>query len=985
MTANSISRRSFFAYTIATAAAAASKTYARPLPATAPRDGASSLAGRWRFALDNQDVGAEARWYARALPADTQIQLPGILQTQGYGNEITAETPFVAALPRDMRWYLLPQYKAYTRPGNVQVPYLSQPVRHYLGVAWYQRDIEIPQAWQGKRIALTLERARWHTSVYVDDNLIGTNRSLVAPHDFELGMLSPGRHRLSIRIDNRMQQPAYRPDGHAVSDAEGSTWNGIVGRLELSATSPVWIADAQVYPDLARKSARIRIEIGNLTGKDGAGVVSAGGVKTAVRWNAGGGTATLDVALPDARPWSEFTPELQRLDLALKGQDADDRRELTFGMREIKTDGNKILLNGEQFHMRATHDGGGFPLTGHPAMDVATWKKIIGICKEWGLNGMRFHSWCPPEAAFVAADELGFYFQAECGMWNAFDSGHKMLDLLDDETARLLKAYGNHPSLVMLGATNEPAGAYHKQLPVWDQRWRAADPRRLYTDGPGRWAAQPGGPGTPFAADYLVTGTGARGTMGWWGGDYEEGLAKLRLGAEVPCIAHEIGQHCAYPDFGVIAKFAGTEAEYAAFPQGLPAGTQPYLHPGNYIIWRDSAREHGLLVRNRELALASGRFQVACYKEEIEANLRTPSYSGYQLLELHDYLGQGGALVGMLDAFWESKGYVTAAEFRQYSGPTVPLARLKRRLFTTEDNLSAEIELMHFGPQALAAARPVWRIVDSAGKVWLSGALPVRDIERGKNIGLGTVSARLSGLPAPRAYRLEIALAGTAYRNEWSFWLYRPIPIVAPPAAPDGVVVTASWDTARVILLAGGKVLLLSGNPGKPAPDLALSRTPIFWNRLMNPNRTWMLGLWIDARHAALEGYPSASHCDWQWVDMLANTTAMNVESLPRTLSPIVLPIDDWNRNLRLAMLFECTVGKGKLMVTAFDLSDQGIANKPGTAALRKSVLEHMAAPGFAPAANIDLAALDAWMPLRHVAPPMVISPPATGDVADPG
>jgi len=233
--ATTISRRSFIACTLA--AAALPRSFARALPATPARDGAASLAGSWRFAVDSQDVGVNA-CSASALPGDARIRLPGILQTQGYGNEITAETPFVAALPRDMRWYLLPQYKAYTRPGNVQVPYLSQPVRHYLGVAWYQRDIDIPPAWQGKRIALMLEQARWHTSVYVDDRLIGSNRSLVAPHEFELGVLGQGQHRMSVRIDNRMRQPAYRPDGHAVSDAEGSTWNGIIGRLEWNATSP---------------------------------------------------------------------------------------------------------------------------------------------------------------------------------------------------------------------------------------------------------------------------------------------------------------------------------------------------------------------------------------------------------------------------------------------------------------------------------------------------------------------------------------------------------------------------------------------------------------------------------------------------------------------------------------------------------------------------------------------------------------------------
>ena len=234
---------------------------------------------------------------------------------------------------------------------------------------------------------------------------------------------------------------------------------------------------------------------------------------------------------------------------------------------------------------------------------------------------MRFHSWCPPEAAFSAADEIGFYLQPECGMWNSFDAEGKMLAVLEDETARMIKAYGNHPSFLLIAATNEPAGSYIDQLPGWETKWRAADPRRLWTGGTGR-PVRPR-PGQPYASDYIITP--ARGARGWFGNDYERMLA----GVEVPALGHEIGQWCAYPDFSVIAKFKG------------------YLRPGNYQIFRDSAAAHGLLKKNKELAHASGRFQLLCYKEEIEANLRTPSYSGVELLDLHDYLGQGTALIGL--------------------------------------------------------------------------------------------------------------------------------------------------------------------------------------------------------------------------------------------------------------------------------------------------------------------------------------------------
>jgi hypothetical protein len=561
-------------------------------------------------------------------------------------------------------------------------------------------------------------------------------------------------------------------------------------------------------------------------------------------------------------------------------------------------------------------------------------------------------------------------------MWNSFDPEGKMLAVLHDETARMARAYGNHPSFVMMAATNEPAGRYQEQLPGWETQWREADGRRLYTDGTGRYARPPGGPGTPFAGDYIIGGP--RGNAGWYGADYEEGLQRAKAGVKIPALGHEIGQYASYPDFGIIDKFSG-KGRYAAFPKGIGWGDVPYMHPGNYIIMRDSAARHGLLPRNKEIAYASGRFQTICYKEEIEANMRTPSYSGYQMLDLHDYLGQGGALVGVLDAFWEEKGYVTAEEFRQFTNTTVPLVRLKQRMFKVGETLSATAELAHFGEAPFESITPVWRILNDRGRTVMSGALPVRSGPRGKNIPLGTITADLSKLPSPAHYRLVLELKGTAFSNNWSFWLYP----ASVPAAPGDVTITASWDEAKAALAAGGKVLLLA-KPDKPSPELALSRTPIFWNRLMNPNRTWMLGLLVNNRHAALDAFPTETHCDTQWADMLTGTTAMSVDSLPLALRPIVQPIDDWNRNVRMATLFECAVGAGRLMVVSFDLSDEALARHTGAASLKHSILDYMASSKFKPATRLSTADLEAWMQVRYVAPAMIISPPATGDVADP-
>jgi hypothetical protein len=543
-------------------------------------------------------------------------------------------------------------------------------------------------------------------------------------------------------------------------------------------------------------------------------------------------------------------------------------------------------------------------------------------------------------------------------MWNAFDPDGKMLELLNDETARLLKAYGNHPSMILLNATNEPAGHYTEQLPQWDRRWRAADPRRLYADGTGR-AAVPAA-GEPYASDYLVAnhlpadhGPG-RGPSGWFGSDYEAGWH----GLPIPVVGHETGQWCAYPDFDVIKKFTG------------------YLVPGNYEIWRDSAEENGLLKQNKQLAHASGRFQLACYKEEIEANLRTPSYSGFELLDLHDYLGQGGALIGVLDAFWEPKGYATASEYRQFNNATVMLARLKDRVYTTSDTLKAVVEMAHYGAWPLGAARPSWKVVAASGAVVARGAWAERAVERGKNIPVGDVVVELKTLAAPAHYKLVVELAGEASsQNEWSFWVY---PAAQAEASIAQIKFARDWKTAEAALARGERVLLHPDHVRSDEPKM--TTVPTFWNRLMNPNGAWMLGLLCAAEHPALAGFPTEAHCDWQWIDIAGNAQALRMKEIDAKIDPLVQPIDDWNRNWKLGLLFECRVGAGRLMVSMIDLE----AKRPGAGALRQSLVNYMSSEKFEPKVQVDAAKLRAVLQsdgVKLASPRGETSP----DIDDPG
>ena len=917
------------------------------------------LDGGWRFALDRDDVGVKAQWFTRDL-LPGRINLPGVLQSQNYGDEISTGTPWVLSL-YDRFWYLREDYKAYIESGKVKVPFLSQPPRHYLGAAWYQRDIQIQQYMLARRLVLTLERPHWATTVWVDNQMTGSNLSLVAPHVYELGSLSPGRHRLTIRVDNRMLVP-YRPDAHSVSDSLAGSWNGIVGKIEINDTGRVWIDDAQVFPNLKQKSMLIRVRIGNVTGLSGAGLLTAiwaDTVTVPVTWDEHGGTVEMEVPLrSDAPTWDEFHPTLLPLRLWLKATGVDEYLDLKVGLRDFHAEGNQFVLNGHPVNFRGTHFGGDFPLTGYPPTDVQSWKKLFETCRAWGFNHVRFHSWCPPEAAFEAADQLGFYLQPEPGMWNDISPGTPMERMLYEETDRMIRAYGNHPSFMLLSASNEPKGKWKESLSTWVERYRKQDRRRLYASGTGHTEREIPDitEGTDYLAIQRIGPMMLRRESGWFGGDFRESL----IDVNVPVIAHEVGQWVAYPDYDVIKKFTG------------------YMRPGNFEIFRDSMDAHGLLKKNKEFAQASGRFQLACYKEEIEANLRTRGLGGFQLLDLHDYLGQGTALVGLLDAFWQTKGYVSAEEFKEFCNTTVPLARLPQRVFTTTDHFNVDVELSHFGAEPIEDGKAVWKIFGGGDSPVAQGEWEARTIPIGKNIPLGRISVDLSKL-APGQYKLVVTVAPstffsavdrkivpgkdvvrgqTYFEDEWNFWLYSASPTNelrgtsdCPHSNAADVVITRSWEEAEEKLAAGARVLFVPRSSDLDWTSPPLDTVPVFWNRLMGPAWGRMLGLSIE-RHHALDGFITSSYFDWQWATIISGVRAVNLDRLPPELEPVVWAIDDWNRNYKLGVIFECAAGDGRLLLSAIDVTNENERN-PVARQLRYSLLNYMASDCFQPSVPV--------------------------------
>ena len=310
------------------------------------------LAGPWAFQLDPLDQGVDQAWFERVL-ADA-VRLPGSLQQQGFGDEVSVDTSWTGNIV-DRSWFESPRYERFRQADNVKIPFWLQPKKHYVGPAWYQRTIDLPEAWHSKRVTLHLERPHWETTVWLDGQRIGSENSLSTPHVYDLGQsIRPGTHRLTVRVDNRLKDVDVGVNSHSISDHTQSNWNGIVGRMFLETSDRVWIDDVQVFADPETRSARMEVTLGNAPAAaargtltldaalDGTSPHDPPGVTYDLEFKGSRATVSLDYPLGDeVRTWDEFHPAVYRLAVRLEG-DADgtafrDETSVGFGVRRLLT------------------------------------------------------------------------------------------------------------------------------------------------------------------------------------------------------------------------------------------------------------------------------------------------------------------------------------------------------------------------------------------------------------------------------------------------------------------------------------------------------------------------------------------------------------------------------------------------------------------------------------------------------------------------
>lgn len=933
-----------------------------------------NLSGEWGFYLDKDMSGIESALF------------------NTYGND-TISLPSTTSIAQ----------KGKPNPER-EIDCLTDSFK-FEGFAWFFKNIDLSGIPTDSYIEFFMERTRL-SKVWINGSFVGECDSLCTPHIYDISAFAGENVTLAVCISN-VGYPTK--GGHLTSQDTQSNWNGITGEISVRVYRKIHISNIQAYPDINSKSVKLTFD---LIGADKAdisvwGASSDSHIVDRQYFSVAKDNPSVTVMLgEDVSLWSEHNPALYTLKIAVQG--SDDISQVSFGMRSFTAQGLNFLINDNKTFLRGKHDGLIFPITGAAPTDVDEWLRILGIAKSWGINHYRFHTCCPPDSAFTAADMLGIYMQPELPFWGTItsetDENHNEAEqlFLVEEGRRMLKFYGNHPSFVMMSLGNELWGSTEKMSAILAE-YHSLDNRHLYTQGSNNFQFWPNilpeddfFSGVRLSRDRLIRGSYGMcdAPLGFVQTDepntvhsydkliipetelessaegaqeieiqYGTGVKKVKVNSAVsglipskPVVTHEVGQYCVYPDFNEIEKYTGV------------------LKARNFEIFRDRLKQKGMLHLADKFFRASGRLSAECYKLEIESAMRSQNIAGFQLLDLQDFSGQGTALVGMLDAFMDSKNLITPQHWCGFCSDAVLLAEIESFVLTSGQLFTAPVLFRYLIPEKLTDKSVLWKAVCN-DEIIACGEIPVPD----NFYGLGKIGEVSFTVPDfSSAVNIKLILTIDNIRpenyytpsyseNSYSLWAY-PKPcdnfeFTGKSVCSDSTVYISN-DIAQVkkLLQQGEKVIYL---PCELSQSIKGFYCTDFWcypmfrtiSESMNkPVAVGTLGLLIDNSHPALDGFACEEFSTPQWFHIVSHSDCAVLDDSPESFAPIVQMIDNFERNHKLGILYEASVDNGALLVCTCRISE--ISHRPEVQAFASSILRYAHSDNFRPENKLTLSQL---------------------------
>jgi hypothetical protein len=826
----------------------------------------------------------------------------------------------------------------------------------------------------------------FESSIWIDGHYIGKQDSLSTPHSYDLTkFITPGREQcLTIRIDNRdVQKISQYPS--AYTDETQTIWNGIVGRTEIIIEEALSIRNVVSGVLIKSKEINLSFDLFNTSGYKESNdlkepielerpidltniiemevkVKSNNRVVTSQvqLLNISNEANRVNITLPftDAITlWDEFDPVLYTLEIeatSLKeGEKSSCIYQKQVGFRQIDQEEGILRVNEIQRFLRGNLDCCVYPYTGHPPMDLEAWKAVMAKTKAYGLNHIRFHSWCPPEAAFEAADQLGVYLQVEGPVWMDHWTGYTVgcheehHRYLPEEAMRIIDTYSIHPSFCIFSNGNELNGDF-RLLEDIVEKLKDRNPNILYTLST-NWDRQVCRQDDVFIAQS-VDGTGVRGQFyldslvtGTFL-EYSEAVKKRKI----PVLAHEVGQYVVYPNVDEIVKFTGV------------------LKPTNYEVINKDLEEKNLLPYLSDFVRASGKLSWILYKAELEAALRTKGLAGIQLLGLQDFPGQSTATIGILDCFYDSKGIGTEEEFRAFCNDTVVLLKLDKFILKTSENFIADVEIAHYGKKTLQDVCIAVSIEDNAHNIiWAKefevGEVPIGlysghlhldekifDKLKGKNsliVKAGICKANWNACTD----NANLNAGYSAYLwNNWNIWVYEEEQV-----EPKSKNCYDTLSEEAIHKLQQGENVLILAKP-ETINELGPSKFfPVFWSPVhftsIDP-----CGMMIDQKHPLFETYfPTKTYADLEWKNILESGVSINLDNLTG-FEPITMFVPNFYNNHKFSNLFEAKVLNGKVLVCSLYLNTKAEGSVE-MKSLKNAILRYFASLDFNPNQCLEL------------------------------
>ena len=879
---------------------------------------------------------------------------------------------------------------------NPDAPIATRFTRKYTyeGEALFSRRISFKQE-EGERVFLEAERSRC-LKLLVDGNEVPhfIPASINTPQVFEVtGMLGEDTE-LTLVSDN--SYPGLPHDAivfsSAATDETQTNWNGVLGYVRLRTEKEVFLSSLRVYPvqqtltvaaDLSVSGMGLRAGTGMEDGsgtadcsgmEDGSGMANGAGMPEAdgvwhgtltIRSEALAETCiTTPVTLSEGmneirieglplaehvKRWDEYEGNLYELSALLTG---DEEKRVIFGVRDFGDNGKgRLALNGRTIFLRSEANCAEFPETGYTPMTENEWTDILNTYKAYGINCVRFHSHCPSEAAFAAADRLGMMMQPELSHWNpndAFESGESF-SYYQQELALTIRWLANHPSFVMLTFGNElcTGETGRERMSRMLEQARALDSTRLYANGSNVHYGRIGcDPDSDFYTSQSYFEAPLRGTFageaepqkktgrirGYINNqypntrtDYNASMEKLRQTFQKPVFSFEVGQFEVLPDFEELTAFQGIS------------------DPANFRIIQEKADMLGLSPVWKRYVEASGELSRIGYREEIEAAMRTKELSGISLLGLQDFPGQGTALVGMMNSHMQPKPYPFARpeRFQSFFRDRLPLVQMEKYTYCADEVLKADILAANFGKKDVCE-RPVYELRGSG--IAVEGTLPEADCRMGELTHAGTLEIPLNMVK--KAARLDLTVRIGEMSNTYPVWVYP----AENPVCPESVYETERLDSrAKEVLEAGGRVYLTPPSREENLPhSIRAQFTTDFWSVGNFAAQEGGMGQLIDEKHPLFEEFPTEFHTNWQWWPMAGQRAVI----LPQPMKAIITEMDSYAYMRPMIQLMECRCGNGKLMLSSLGL--QVLQQYPEARALLSAIYHYMDSERFDPEQSME-------------------------------